>query len=345
MAKRKKVPQAVQDQLLVEAMHRCCLCPEHPDVTDLHHVEPISEGGPNTEDNLVVVCPTCHAKIHRHRKHYTSRQLRMYKEHWNKLCALGLPLDQRLAQAYSYDQPPPEPPAGAPEGSLDNPFCDRGRINDPACLFDRQRIVRELRQMLAAGNSVSLVGEPEIGKSTVLYCLHKTRSEWLPEAHVLYLDLQGVVDEEDFCAEVLERLGREAGDLRALKRALRGENVVLLLDEVEKLADPTLNRLHDLLRALAQEPTLTLAVASHCPLVEVFPPTAPTSPFHNIFTEKRLGPFTSKDARAFLAHRLQGTGVTFAPAEIERLVVESGCHPARLQRLAHALFEQEKGGP
>ncbi len=39
-------------------MHRCCLCPEHHDVTDLHHIEPISEGGPNTEDNLMVICPT-----------------------------------------------------------------------------------------------------------------------------------------------------------------------------------------------------------------------------------------------------------------------------------------------
>ncbi len=346
MAKRKKVPQPVQDQLLVEAMHRCCLCPEHADVIDLHHIEPISEGGPNTEDNLMVVCPNCHANIHRLRIRYTSRQLRMYKERWVRLCAHDLPLDQRLAQAYSYDQPPPEPPDSVAEKSLDNPFCDRGHINAPSRFFDRQRIVREMRQMLAAGNSVSLVGDSEIGKSSLLCHLYRTREEWLPDARVCYLDLQLVLDEDDFCAEVFEGLGREPGDLRALKRTLQRERTVLLLDEVEKLADPTFShRLQDVLRAVAQCDALTLAVASHRPLVEVFPPTAPTSPFHNIFTEKRLGPFTSKDARAFLAHRLQGTGVTFAPAEIERLVVESGCHPARLQRLAHALFEQEKGGP
>jgi hypothetical protein len=336
MTKRKAIPQAIRDKLLVDAMHRCCMCPEHPDVTDLHHIEPISEDGPNTEDNLVVVCPNCHAKIHRHRTHYTPQQLRMYKERWNELCARGLPLAQQIAQAYSYDRPPPEE-------SLDNPFRDRGRINDPTCLFDRQRILRELRQMLAAGNSVSLVGETEIGKSTILYCLYQTRAEWLPEAHVLYLDLQSVLDEEDFCAEVLEGLGRESGDLRALKRLLRQERTVLLLDEVEKLADAAFSsRLHDLLRALAQEPTLTLAVASQRPLVEVFPPHNRTSPFHNILAEKRLGPFAAEDARAFLTHRLQNTGVTFTPQEVERLVAESGCHPAHLQRLACELFEQKR---
>ena len=48
MARRKRIPKAVRDKLLVEAMHRCCLCPEHHDVTDLHHIVPINEDGPNT---------------------------------------------------------------------------------------------------------------------------------------------------------------------------------------------------------------------------------------------------------------------------------------------------------
>ena len=233
-------------------------------------------------------------------------------------------------------------PVGAPLASL-NPFCDRGRINDPARLFDRRRIRRELRQMLAAGNSVSLVGEPQIGKSSLLYALYRTADEWFPDGTVHYVDLQGVLDEEDFCAEVLEGMGREPGDLRTLKWALRRERMVLLLDEVEKLTRPTFTGdLHDLLRSLAQEETLTLAVASHRPLREIFPPSSDTSPFHNIFTPKQLGPFTPADARAFLRQRLQGTGMTFTPEEIERLVIESGGHPARLQELAYALFEEKQ---
>ena len=232
---------------------------------------------------------------------------------------------------------------GGDDEPLLNPFSDRGRINNPARFFDRRSILRELRLMLAQGNSVSLVGEVQIGKSSLLYVLFLTAKDWFPQGIVHYVDLQGVLDEADFCAEVLAGLGREPGDLRALKRALRRERLVLLLDEVEKLTRPAFTKdLHDLLRALAQEDTLTLAVASHRPLQEIFPPSGPTSPFHNIFTEKRLGPFSPADARAFLHHRLRGTGVVFTPEEVERLVMESGGHPARLQELAYRLFEEKR---
>jgi hypothetical protein len=226
-----------------------------------------------------------------------------------------------------------------------NPFLDRGRINDPERVFDRDRILREMRQMLAAGNSVSLVGEPQIGKSSIFCALYQTAGEWLPHKRVHYIDLQGVLDEADFCAEVLEGMECAPGDLRALKRGLRRKPLVLLLDEIEKLNRPEFTQdLQDLLRALAQGRNLTLAVASHRPLAEVFPPESPTSPLHNIFSEKRLGPFTATGARRFVRERLRGTGVVFASDEIERLVVESACHPARLQRLACRLFDEKRGG-
>jgi len=98
-SKRKRVPKKIKDRLLVDAMHRCCLCPKHEDITDIHHIVPINEKGPNTEENLMVVCPNCHAKIHRIRGRYTQEQLRMYKERWVNLCAKGLTLEERLAEA------------------------------------------------------------------------------------------------------------------------------------------------------------------------------------------------------------------------------------------------------
>ena len=116
MANRKAIPKAISDKLLVDAMHRCCLCPEHQDLVDRHHIDPISEGGPDTEDNLMAVCPTCHGRIHRIRGMYSPEQLKMYKERWVQLCALGLPLDIRLAQALDITKPPqaPKMPPGIP---------------------------------------------------------------------------------------------------------------------------------------------------------------------------------------------------------------------------------------
>ena len=98
-SKRKRTPKKIKDRLLVDAMHRCCLCPQHEDITDIHHIIQISEGGPNTEENLMVVCPNCHAKIHRIRIMYNPTQLKMYKERWVSLCARGFTLEERLEHA------------------------------------------------------------------------------------------------------------------------------------------------------------------------------------------------------------------------------------------------------
>ncbi len=126
--KRKPIAREIRNKLLVDAMHRCCLCPQHEDITDIHHIVPISEQGPNTEDNLMVVCPTCHAKIHRIRTMYNIEQLKMYKDKWVNLCAMGLTLEERLNNAPGiklylppslHNQTPPEEKFVGREQELD----------------------------------------------------------------------------------------------------------------------------------------------------------------------------------------------------------------------------------
>jgi len=224
--------------------------------------------------------------------------------------------------------------------TVPNPFGDTGRITDPDRFFDRQQLMREVQQLLVNGCSVSLVGPSEIGKSSFLYYLYLTRNEWLPGIPVEYFDLQRVLDETDFCETILIRLGQRGRSLRDLKRALESQHVVLLFDEVERLAEPDFHPcLHDLLRSLAQEPTLAMVVATQHPLVEVFPPRGKTSPFHNVFRAKQMGTFTPTEARAFLQHRLKGTGVIFTSEETDDLVVRTGGHPAQLQIAAYQLFD------
>lgn len=225
-----------------------------------------------------------------------------------------------------------------------NPFHPTGRINDPAHFHGRERLVREICDELKKRSSVSLVGDSQIGKSSLLYYLFSTCGDWLPGTTVAYVDLQSVLDEEDFCETVLSLLGQKGDSLRDLKRALLNRDLVLLLDEVERLAEPDFNpRLHDLLRSLAQEPQFAMCLSTRRPLSDVFPASAPggVSPFHNIFTPKTLGPFTSVEARAFLRACLKNTPITFTKSEIDRLLSDSACHPAALQRLAHVLFAEK----
>jgi hypothetical protein len=225
-----------------------------------------------------------------------------------------------------------------------NPFIASGRINDPDRFFGRHRIVREICAELKKGCSVSVVGEAQAGKSSLLYYLYQTRAQWMPSVTVEFIDLQSILDEADFCETILSKLGESGETLRALKRALASRELILLLDEVERLAEEDFNpRLHDLLRSLAQEPHFAMCLASDRPLEEVFPARAPAgvSPFHNIFTVKTLGPFGEAEARDCISTCLAETGVTFTEREIERLLAESHCRPANLLAQAKVLFEDK----
>ena len=224
------------------------------------------------------------------------------------------------------------------------PFYTSGRINEPALFSGRQQIIREICSELKKGCSVSIVGESQIGKSSLLCYIYKTCGAWASDSMVEFIDLQGVLDETDFCETVLRKLGESGSTLRDLKRALADRKLILLLDEVERLAEQDFSpRLHDLLRSLAQESHFAICLATQRPLDEVFPTRTPggVSPFYNIFTTKSLGPFTSMEARDFLAARVANTGVSFTEQEIERLLTESQCHPAKLQAMAKALFERK----
>ncbi len=114
MPSSRHIPEDTVNELLGDALFRCCLCPEHVNLTlDKHHIEPISEGGPNEEENLIVVCPNCHRAIHLARKaglkQYTPEQLSGCKRRWIALCwREELTMAQRVEQALSVSLPPPK---------------------------------------------------------------------------------------------------------------------------------------------------------------------------------------------------------------------------------------------
>lgn len=83
----------VERTLLEESRGRCCICRKVripgtlvtgnlDPVTQKHHLIHFSSGGPNTADNLVVVCADCHTRIHRNEAAFTTEKLRQCKDHW-----------------------------------------------------------------------------------------------------------------------------------------------------------------------------------------------------------------------------------------------------------------------
>ena len=64
--KRRPIQNAVAIQVLTEAGYRCAVptCRQILAI-DIHHMVEVSEGGGNNPQNLLPLCPTCHALYHR----------------------------------------------------------------------------------------------------------------------------------------------------------------------------------------------------------------------------------------------------------------------------------------
>ncbi len=241
-------------------------------------------------------------------------------------------------------------PGGGRGGVAPNPFGKTGRIADPVHFFDRELLLRRIFEELRKGVNLSLVGESQVGKSSLLaqVCAAGPESLGLPAEAFAYLNFEWVHDEEDFYLALADAL-QLPEPLRGYKltRALGARRHILCLDEIEKMAwDGFTVHLRSQLRGLADGPAapLKLVIASRSPLARLFPDSPELdSPLAGICLHLDVGPFSPDVARAFLAARLAGTGITFTEAEIARLLAETGGHPARLQRAAADLYDARRG--
>ena len=59
---RRYVPTALENLLYELAGHRCTICAAP--WLEIHHINELSEGGETAYDNLIVLCPNCHTRVH-----------------------------------------------------------------------------------------------------------------------------------------------------------------------------------------------------------------------------------------------------------------------------------------
>ncbi|MFX1554489.1 MAG: TIR domain-containing protein [Promethearchaeota archaeon] len=227
-----------------------------------------------------------------------------------------------------------------------NPFVPwRGRLTDEALFYGRERELRELTQLVASRQSVSLLGERRVGKSSLLHQLMGRAGRLSPAPECLYVDMQLVADEADFYALVLGKLGRTGDTWRAFRNVVQGQYTLLALDEFEKARKEDLFsfQLRHGLRALAQQ-GLTLVIATRQPLDRLFADSdGKTSPLYNLCQRYRLGPLVDEnEARGLIAAYLAPTGVRFSEDEIAEALRLSAGHPGRLQQVSWHLYEARR---
>jgi type II secretory pathway predicted ATPase ExeA len=225
-----------------------------------------------------------------------------------------------------------------------NPFLPlTGRIDDLQQVFGREREINTIFELLNNGSSVAVIGEREIGKSSLLRAIeqqaeHRLRLPRQP----IYLNLQSIDDDNDFFAGLCEQLGIATCRGLALERALKSRHVLLLLDELEQMTwTGFTRRIREQLRALAegQRSPLKLVLAASTSLDRLFPDSeGNTSPIQGICLEERLNPWNAQTMQQFIETRLSTTPVRFTPEDMRALVQTSQGYPKRLMKACHDLY-------
>ncbi|MCP4599993.1 MAG: HNH endonuclease [Proteobacteria bacterium] len=85
---RKKIPPDTVARIMVASRQTCNLCWKQKEYLQIHHVVSVAHGGDNSEDNLILLCPNCHASVHSkhdNTRNYTTGTLKLFRETWFEL--------------------------------------------------------------------------------------------------------------------------------------------------------------------------------------------------------------------------------------------------------------------
>lgn len=227
-----------------------------------------------------------------------------------------------------------------------NPFLQRGVIHDPAHFFGRQTELHTIFDCIGKLQSVSVVGERRIGKSSLLHYVCSTGQGHLPPAaRLIYLDVQRVRHEEDFYTRLLEKLGASGHTFRELENTIKGKSVVACLDEFEQVAGNEAFSVgfFDGMRSLAQGGLALVTATQHSLFDLCRDKKFAGSEFWNIFQRTTLGAFIETEARQFIQTRFGETGLSVSEQEILRVLQLAGGYPLFLQLACSCLFEMKIG--
>jgi AAA+ ATPase superfamily predicted ATPase len=247
----------------------------------------------------------------------------------------------------------------------ENPYLNRVMIKDPEEFIGREAEVRRIYSRLDAARpqSVSVVGERKIGKSSLLnFVYHRAnRREFMrncEDSVFVYLDFQSKLEYDiemfiDFlfnmfsfeCADghdyterdkSLDQLGEVIAELDS-----EGKRIVILMDEFEVI---TRNKRFDesffaFLRSLANSYKVAYVTSSCEDLQEMcHNQDIADSPFFNIFSNLPLRSFERAEARELITAPSERAGVPLE-AYADRILDMAGCFPLFLQVACAAAFD------
>ena len=247
-----------------------------------------------------------------------------------------------------------------------NPYLNRVMIQNPREFFGRQREVRRIYSRIDASHpqSISVVGERRIGKSSLLNFVHSKSNRRLhmttaADAICVYLDFQGKAefDIPKFIDYLFNSMAVETGDnscfrdcertLDELKNVIekmhaQGKRMIVMMDEFECITgnDNFTASFFSFLRSLANSYRVAYVTSSVDELqLMCHNADISDSPFFNIFSNLPLRPFPEAEARELIAGPSADCGVPLAPYA-EQILELAGRFPFFLQIACSCVMEQ-----
>lgn len=229
-----------------------------------------------------------------------------------------------------------------------NPFVPLAGIVDNAQqFFNREQEIERIFDVFNSGGSVAVIGEEAIGKSSLLKAICRQAESRLDSPRQpVYLDLNGICDEDDFYGALCHEVGIPESKGYRLTRELRSHRLLLALDNLGKITCQGFSHhVRDQLRGLAEgsDAPLRLLLSATKPLDSLFEDSQDgnkTSPLAGICQEEHLEPWNETTTRAFIAARLALTAVQFTEEEISQQVQESCGYPQRLMQLCYQTYSR-----
>ncbi len=249
-----------------------------------------------------------------------------------------------------------------------NPYLNRAMIRQSKDFFGRRSEVARILSRLGADppQSVSVVGERRIGKSSLLFHFtdpsvqEEALGEGADSLTTVFLDCQQLrrTTVEDFFELLLQRVGVEggtkgpAGGYASFRHGLemlekKEKKLALLLDEFDAVtSNPAFGPdFYSFLRSMANNFPVAFLTSSKTELQRLcFSDEISDSPFFNIFTNLYLKPFPQEEAQQLICVPSEREGHPLKPFETQ-IIEMAGLFPFYLQIACSSFFEQASEKP
>ena len=224
-----------------------------------------------------------------------------------------------------------------------NPFIPlTGRVEDPAQFFEPRGVINGIFETLSSGSSVALIGERGMGKSSILKAIERLALARL-QRQAIYLDWNLIPNEDTFWEMVCHGIGIQRCYNHHLIRELQSRQLLLLLDEVEKMGQQEFgSEIRQQLRGFAQGSSMKVVIAACVSLDLLFQDAHNSllSPFTGLCMEERIPRWNEDMMRKYIADRLAGNPIQFTAKEIEQIAQTCQGQPQQLVQACYQLYRQ-----